>query len=147
MALMESSSSISYPSKSVFGNTLQIGSLHSCSTRAGKADILRVEYSEFRVWRVSAQCGWTHMRGDEMATFALVDGAWGGGWAWKQVATLLREAGHEVYAPTLTGLGERVSGAVQMSPLVAAGALRPPAAPLTEIGPPLFRLKGGAKIK
>jgi pimeloyl-ACP methyl ester carboxylesterase len=31
-----------------------------------------------------------------------------GGWVWRDVAGELREAGHEVYAPTLTGLGERV---------------------------------------
>jgi pimeloyl-ACP methyl ester carboxylesterase len=43
-----------------------------------------------------------------MATFVLVHGAWVGGWTWKFVASLLRAVGHEVYAPTLTGLGERV---------------------------------------
>ena len=43
-----------------------------------------------------------------MATFVLVHGACCGGWAWKTVARLLRDRGHEVYTPTLTGLGERV---------------------------------------
>jgi pimeloyl-ACP methyl ester carboxylesterase len=42
-----------------------------------------------------------------MATFVLVHGAWHGGWCWKKVAPLLRNAGHEVFTPTLTGLGER----------------------------------------
>lgn len=42
-----------------------------------------------------------------MATFVLVHGAWHGGWCWKRVTPLLRAAGHEVYTPTLTGLGER----------------------------------------
>ena len=42
-----------------------------------------------------------------MATFVLVHGAWHGGWCWKRVAALLRQAGHEVFTPTLTGLGER----------------------------------------
>jgi pimeloyl-ACP methyl ester carboxylesterase len=41
------------------------------------------------------------------ATFVLVHGAWHGGWCWRQVATALRAAGHEVHTPTLTGLGER----------------------------------------
>ena len=41
------------------------------------------------------------------ATFVLVHGAWLGGWCWKKVTPLLRAAGHEVFAPTLTGLGER----------------------------------------
>lgn len=43
-----------------------------------------------------------------MATFLLVHGAWHGGWCWQRVARALRMAGHEVYTPTLTGLGERV---------------------------------------
>ncbi len=42
-----------------------------------------------------------------MATFLLVHGAWHGGWCWRDVAPLLRQAGHAVYTPTLTGLGER----------------------------------------
>src|SRR4051794_40381551 len=42
-----------------------------------------------------------------MATFVIVHGAWGGGWGWREVATALRAAGHEVFTPTLTGLGER----------------------------------------
>ncbi|HET7765696.1 MAG TPA: alpha/beta fold hydrolase [Burkholderiales bacterium] len=42
-----------------------------------------------------------------MTTFVLVHGAWSGGWKWRLVAPLLRLSGHEVFAPTLTGLGER----------------------------------------
>ena len=42
-----------------------------------------------------------------MATFVLVHGAWSGGWKWRFVAPMLRRAGHEVFTPTLTGLGER----------------------------------------
>ncbi len=42
-----------------------------------------------------------------MATFVLVHGAFYGGWCWKHVRRLLREAGHEVCTPTLTGAGER----------------------------------------
>jgi pimeloyl-ACP methyl ester carboxylesterase len=42
-----------------------------------------------------------------MATYLLVHGAWHGGWCWKRVTRLLRVAGHEVFTPTLTGLGER----------------------------------------
>ena len=40
-------------------------------------------------------------------TFLLVHGAWHGGWCWRLVAERLRKAGHEVFAPSLTGLGER----------------------------------------
>jgi pimeloyl-ACP methyl ester carboxylesterase len=42
-----------------------------------------------------------------MATFVLVHGAWHGAWCWRRVARLLARDGHEVFAPTLTGLGER----------------------------------------
>lgn len=42
-----------------------------------------------------------------MATFVLVHGGGHGGWCYQRVARLLRRAGHEVAAPTLTGLGER----------------------------------------
>jgi pimeloyl-ACP methyl ester carboxylesterase len=41
-----------------------------------------------------------------MTTFVLVHGAWHGGWCWRRVADRLRAAGHDVYTPTLTGLGE-----------------------------------------
>jgi pimeloyl-ACP methyl ester carboxylesterase len=43
-----------------------------------------------------------------MGTFVLVHGSFGGGWCWRLVALRLRKLGHEVYTPTLTGLGERV---------------------------------------
>ncbi len=42
-----------------------------------------------------------------MSAFVLVHGAWHGGWCWRFVAPLLRRAGHEVFTPSLTGLGER----------------------------------------
>lgn len=42
-----------------------------------------------------------------MATFVIVHGGWGGGWEWTPVARLLRQRGHDVFTPTLTGLGER----------------------------------------
>jgi pimeloyl-ACP methyl ester carboxylesterase len=42
-----------------------------------------------------------------MSTFVLVHGSNCGGWVWKKLTPLLRAAGHEVYAPTLTGLSER----------------------------------------
>jgi pimeloyl-ACP methyl ester carboxylesterase len=40
-------------------------------------------------------------------TFVLVHGAWHGGWCWRRVADRLAAAGHRVFTPTLTGLGER----------------------------------------
>jgi pimeloyl-ACP methyl ester carboxylesterase len=40
-------------------------------------------------------------------TFVLVHGAWCGGWWMSRLARELRRRGTEVFAPTLTGLGER----------------------------------------
>ncbi len=42
-----------------------------------------------------------------MATYVLVHGGGHGGWCYQRVARLLKAAGHEVYSPTLSGLGER----------------------------------------
>ena len=42
-----------------------------------------------------------------MATFVIVHGAWSGAHAWRWIRPLLRGAGHEVFTPSLTGLGER----------------------------------------
>ncbi len=42
-----------------------------------------------------------------MATFVLVHGTGHGGWCWREVAPRLRAAGSEVYAQTLTGVGDR----------------------------------------
>lgn len=39
--------------------------------------------------------------------FVLVHGGRHGGWCWRPVARRLRAAGHEVFTPTLTGLGDR----------------------------------------
>src|SRR6201997_3646233 len=43
-----------------------------------------------------------------MTTFVLVHGAWGGSYGFKYVRGPLRDAGHEVFTPSLTGIGERV---------------------------------------
>jgi len=45
-----------------------------------------------------------------MATFVLVHGAMHGGWCWRDVRQRLSADGHEVYAPTLTGQGDRRRG-------------------------------------
>jgi pimeloyl-ACP methyl ester carboxylesterase len=57
-----------------------------------------------------AAAAWTSQSSagnDDKATFVLIHPAWFGGWCWRKVTPLLRARGHEVYAPTLTGLGER----------------------------------------
>ena len=42
-----------------------------------------------------------------MTAFVLVHGAFGGATSWRQLEPLLRAQGHEVFAPSLTGLGDR----------------------------------------
>ncbi len=44
---------------------------------------------------------------DTPRTFVLVHGAWHGGWCWRRVADVLMARGHRVFAPSLTGLGDR----------------------------------------
>ncbi len=50
-----------------------------------------------------------------MAGFLVVHGAWSSAFAWRKMRPLLRAAGHELYTPSLTGLGERIHLA---SPLI-----------------------------
>lgn len=42
-----------------------------------------------------------------MTIYVLVHGSCHGGWCWKKLVYLLNRNGHNVYTPTLTGLGER----------------------------------------
>jgi len=42
-----------------------------------------------------------------MATYVLVHGAWSGAHGFRKLRPLLRNAGHEVFTPSLTGIGER----------------------------------------
>jgi len=51
-----------------------------------------------------------------MPTFVLIPGGWRGGWSLTPVARKLRALGHEVFAATLTGLGERVHLAASARP-------------------------------
>jgi len=43
-----------------------------------------------------------------MASYVLVHGGWSGAHAFRHVRPLLQAAGHEVFTPSLTGIGERV---------------------------------------
>jgi pimeloyl-ACP methyl ester carboxylesterase len=42
-----------------------------------------------------------------MKNIILVHGGWSGGWQWSSLAPILRDFGHNVYTPTLSGLGDR----------------------------------------
>ncbi len=44
-----------------------------------------------------------------MAIYVLVHGGWFGVWCWYKVVPLLQAAGHSVYTPTLTGVGEQAA--------------------------------------
>jgi len=53
-----------------------------------------------------------------VAVFILVHGGCHGGWCYDRVASSLRSAGHEVHAPTLSGVGDRAHlaiGAINLS--------------------------------
>src|SRR5262245_12035874 len=55
---------------------------------------------------ISATSNARSQEGNKMI-YVLIHPAWLGGWCWNKVAPVLRAEGHDVYAPTLTGLGER----------------------------------------
>src|SRR3546814_2256919 len=44
---------------------------------------------------------------DRSRNFVLAHGSWHGGWCWEPVAERLRAAGHRVFAPSYTGMGDR----------------------------------------
>ena len=49
----------------------------------------------------------TGEQGSSAKTFVLVHGGGHGGWCWQRMASVLRNHGHHVWTPTLTGFGER----------------------------------------
>lgn len=54
-----------------------------------------------------AGCATAGTQKSRSRTYVLIHGAWHGGWVWKDTARALRAMGHEVYTPSLTGLGDR----------------------------------------
>jgi pimeloyl-ACP methyl ester carboxylesterase len=55
----------------------------------------------------SARSASHRAQAEKRPPYVLVHGAWHGGWCWVRVAERLRAAGHRVFTPTLTGLGDR----------------------------------------
>lgn len=55
------------------------------------------------------------MSASNTTTYLLIHGAWHGGECWQRVVPLLESAGHQVFAPSLTGHGDK---AHQLSPEV-----------------------------
>jgi len=81
-----------------------------------------------------------------VTTFALVHGAWHGGWCWERLAPLLTAAGHEVLAPDLPGM-EAEPRALGSDPLAewaefVAGLATAAEAPVILVG----HSRGGAVI-
>ena len=72
-----------------------------------------------------------------MATFALVHGAWFGGWCWTPLAAELRKMGHTVVAPDLpiedpeAGIAEYAAVIEAALDAVGAGPDGPPAGATT----------------
>src|SRR3954465_12822312 len=62
----------------------------------------------------SMLCSRQMERRQSMATFVLIHGAWHGSWCWARVRRALADLGHQVFTPTLSGVGER-------SPALARG--------------------------
>jgi pimeloyl-ACP methyl ester carboxylesterase len=52
-----------------------------------------------------------------MANFLLIHGSWHGGWCWERVVPILKERGHNVWAPSLSGMGELAGEATAMTGL------------------------------
>src|SRR3954447_6709411 len=62
-----------------------------------------------RRWAATSPPGTDARKGGRpMTTFVLVHGGWSGGHGFHLLRPLLRAPGHEVFPPSLTGIGERV---------------------------------------
>src|SRR5215831_12802071 len=57
----------------------------------------------------------THTKGDQMARFVLVHGAFSGAWIWGPLIDRLKAAGHSVETFDLPGLGEDQTPASEVS--------------------------------
>lgn len=70
--------------------------------------LLRIMRTLLAVAVVSLALGGTPVEGQHSQhTYVIVHGAWGGGWDWRAVDSMLTRRGHRVVRVTLTGLGER----------------------------------------
>jgi pimeloyl-ACP methyl ester carboxylesterase len=92
--------------RAVFSNALSYAvTAHLLMTNPVEPSI--IDFQTALAHAISAGTG--IRKGDPgVATYVLVHGGGHGGWCWQRLAPLLTGAGHVVYAPTLTGLGERV---------------------------------------
>ena len=59
------------------------------------------------LWAASGLAAQRRSPGKPHSTYVIVHGAWGGGWDWLAIDSMLTRRGHQVVRVTLTGLGER----------------------------------------
>lgn len=57
---------------------------------------------------LSFACATVPLPAQQRHTYVIVHGAWGGGWDWRGIDSMLTAQGQRVYRVTLTGLGERI---------------------------------------
>src|SRR4051812_38337590 len=69
--------------------------------------VLWLVWKTLRIIRNSTGKGAFPAGGKGMANIVLAHGAWSAAWAWKKMRPLLRDAGHQFFSPTYTGLGAR----------------------------------------
>jgi pimeloyl-ACP methyl ester carboxylesterase len=82
--------------------------LVACARGFGNTGIAQgQQIAPARLSVIEGQGACDDIRGCVMATFVLVHGGGHGGWCYNKLTPLLRAAGHNVFSPTLTGLGER----------------------------------------
>jgi pimeloyl-ACP methyl ester carboxylesterase len=74
--------------------------VHQAITRRVALGAAAVGVAALGATKATAQAG-------ARKTFVLVHGAYHGGWCWRRVADILERHGHKVYAPSLTGNGDR----------------------------------------
>jgi pimeloyl-ACP methyl ester carboxylesterase len=70
--------------------------------------MVRLWVTTVGVGSLLARAGQAQRPAPSHSTYVIVHGAWGGSWDWHLVDSLLTRQGHQVYRPSLTGLGERV---------------------------------------
>jgi pimeloyl-ACP methyl ester carboxylesterase len=93
--------------ESAEGETMEEGIVKHCSLRQSSALCILVGILTAMLLWSCDQAPLEQADEPENLTIVFVHGAWGGGWSFHKVEPLLEAAGHTVYRPTMTGLGER----------------------------------------
>jgi esterase/lipase len=81
--------------------------IQSCKNKNNNKNTVDNKSTTTNMLSDSAQPIKNKILNNEKISFVLVHGAWHGGWCWNKLTPLLKSKGYNVFAPTLTGLGER----------------------------------------